>query len=34
MWGRLSRDQRLRRRIEDVLVGLGLSEAYTFSLVD
>jgi phenylalanyl-tRNA synthetase beta chain len=34
MWGRLSRRQRLRRRIEDVLVGLGLSEAYTFSLVD
>ncbi|MGZ4400510.1 MAG: phenylalanine--tRNA ligase subunit beta [Gaiellaceae bacterium] len=34
MWGRLSREQRLRRRIEDVLVGLGLSEAYTFSLVE
>ncbi|MGZ4399125.1 MAG: phenylalanine--tRNA ligase subunit beta, partial [Gaiellaceae bacterium] len=34
MWGRLSREQRLRRQIEDVLVGLGLSEAYTFSLVE
>ena len=31
--GRLSRAQRLRRRVEDVLVGAGLSEAYTSSLV-
>jgi len=32
MFGRLSREQRLRRRVEDVLVGLGLSETYTPSL--
>jgi phenylalanyl-tRNA synthetase beta chain len=31
--GRLSREQRLRRTIEDVLVGCGLTEAYTPSLV-
>ncbi|MGH3135008.1 MAG: phenylalanine--tRNA ligase subunit beta [Gaiellaceae bacterium] len=31
--GRLSKDQRLRRLVEDVLVGAGLSEAYTWSLV-
>jgi phenylalanyl-tRNA synthetase beta chain len=31
--GRLSTDQRLRRLVEDVLVGAGLSEAYTWSLV-
>ena len=31
--GRLSTEQRLRRVIEDVLVGAGLSEAYTWSLV-
>jgi phenylalanyl-tRNA synthetase beta chain len=31
--GRLSRDQRVRRLVEDVLVGAGLSEAYTWSLV-
>ena len=31
--GRLSREQRLRRLVEDVLVGAGLSEAYTWSLV-
>jgi phenylalanyl-tRNA synthetase beta chain len=31
--GHLSRDQRLRRLIEDVLVGAGFSEAYTWSLV-
>jgi phenylalanyl-tRNA synthetase beta chain len=31
--GHLSRDQRLRRAIEDVLVGAGLSEAYSWSLV-
>jgi phenylalanyl-tRNA synthetase beta chain len=32
MFGRLSREQRLRRRVEDVLVGLGFSETYTPSL--
>jgi phenylalanyl-tRNA synthetase beta chain len=31
--GRLTREQSLRRTIEDVLVGCGLSEAYTPSLV-
>ncbi|HET9436882.1 MAG TPA: hypothetical protein VFO64_01680, partial [Gaiellaceae bacterium] len=31
--GRLTREQRLRRVVEDVLVGAGLSEAYTWSLV-
>jgi phenylalanyl-tRNA synthetase beta chain len=31
--GRLSKEQRLRRHVEDVLVGAGLSEAYTWSLV-
>jgi phenylalanyl-tRNA synthetase beta chain len=31
--GRLTRDQRLRRVVEDVLVGSGCSEAYTPSLV-
>ena len=31
--GRLTPDQRLRRVVEDVLVGAGLSEAYTWSLV-
>ncbi len=30
--GRLSASQRLRRLVEDVLVGAGLSEAYTWSL--
>jgi phenylalanyl-tRNA synthetase beta chain len=30
--GRLSKNQRLRRNVEDVLVGAGLSEAYTWSL--
>ncbi len=30
--GRLSKAQRLRRLVEDVLVGAGLSEAYTWSL--
>ncbi len=30
--GRLSNSQRLRRIVEDVLVGAGLSEAYTWSL--
>ncbi|HLB03714.1 MAG TPA: phenylalanine--tRNA ligase subunit beta, partial [Gaiellaceae bacterium] len=33
MFGRLSKDQRLRRVAEDVLAGCGLSEAYTSSLV-
>jgi phenylalanyl-tRNA synthetase beta chain len=33
MFGRLTQEQRLRRNIEDVLVGCGLSEAYTPSLV-
>jgi phenylalanyl-tRNA synthetase beta chain len=32
MLGRLSKDQRLRRLVEDVLVGSGYSEAYTWSL--
>jgi phenylalanyl-tRNA synthetase beta chain len=32
MFGRLSRDQRLQRSVEDVLVGCGLVEAYTTSL--
>jgi phenylalanyl-tRNA synthetase beta chain len=31
--GHLSREQRLRRVVEDVLVGAGYSEAYTWSLV-
>ena len=31
--GRLTREQRLRRVVEDVLVGCGCSEAYTSSLV-
>jgi phenylalanyl-tRNA synthetase beta chain len=31
--GRLTKDQRLRRLVEDTLVGAGLSEAYTWSLV-
>ena len=30
--GRLTREQRLRRLVEDVLVGAGISEAYTWSL--
>ena len=33
MTGRLTRTQRLRRAVEDVLVGAGFSEAYTPSLV-
>jgi phenylalanyl-tRNA synthetase beta chain len=33
MFGRLSELQRLRRRIEDTLVGFGFSEAYTWSLL-
>ena len=32
MFGRLAPDQRLRRVVEDVLVGAGFSEAYTLSL--
>jgi phenylalanyl-tRNA synthetase beta chain len=32
MTGRLTREQRLRRRVEDVLVGLGFSEVVTSSL--
>ena len=31
--GRLTKGQRLRRAVEDALVGAGLSEAYTWSLV-
>ena len=34
MWGRLTREQRLRRRIEDALRGMGFVEAYTYSLVE
>ena len=33
MFGRLSKHQRIRRRIEDVLVGFGYSETYTWSLL-
>ncbi|MGH3042682.1 MAG: phenylalanine--tRNA ligase subunit beta, partial [Gaiellaceae bacterium] len=33
MFGRLSKEQRLRRRVEDVLAGAGFNEAYTLSLV-
>jgi phenylalanyl-tRNA synthetase beta chain len=32
MFGRLRKEQRLRRLVEDVLVGCGFSEAYTSSL--
>jgi phenylalanyl-tRNA synthetase beta chain len=32
MFGTLTREQQLRRRVEDVLVGLGFSETYTPSL--
>ena len=32
MFGTLSREQQLRRRVEDVLAGLGFSETYTPSL--
>ena len=32
VFGRLSKEQRLRRVVEDVLVGLGFDEAYTWSL--
>jgi phenylalanyl-tRNA synthetase beta chain len=33
LFGRFSREQRLRREVEDVLLGCGLSETYTPSLV-
>ncbi|MDX6408416.1 MAG: phenylalanyl-tRNA synthetase beta chain [Gaiellaceae bacterium] len=33
MFGRLSKPQRIRRRIEDTLVGFGYTEAYTWSLL-
>ena len=33
MFGRLSNQQRIRRQIEDTLVGFGYSEAYTWSLL-
>jgi phenylalanyl-tRNA synthetase beta chain len=33
MFGRLSKMQRVRRRIQDVLVGFGYSETYTWSLL-
>jgi len=33
LFGRLTREQRLRRVVEDVLVGSGFYEAYTWSLV-
>jgi phenylalanyl-tRNA synthetase beta chain len=33
MFGRLSKAQRIRRRIEDLLAGFGYSEAYTWSLL-
>jgi len=33
MFGRLTNEQRLRRLVEDVMVGRGFSEAYTWSLV-
>jgi phenylalanyl-tRNA synthetase beta chain len=32
MFGRLNHAQRLRRQVEDVLVGAGMYEAYTYSL--
>jgi phenylalanyl-tRNA synthetase beta chain len=34
MVGRLTQEQRIRRRVEDALVGLGFAEAYTPSLVE
>jgi phenylalanyl-tRNA synthetase beta chain len=33
MFGRLTRSQRLRRLVEDILVGAGWNEAYTWTLV-
>jgi phenylalanyl-tRNA synthetase beta chain len=32
MFGRLTHEQRLRRHVEDVMAGAGVSEAYTYSL--
>ena len=32
MFGTLTREQQLRRRLEDALVGLGFAETYTPSL--
>ena len=32
MFGRLTHEQRLRRQVEDVMAGAGVSEAYTYSL--
>jgi phenylalanyl-tRNA synthetase beta chain len=32
LFGRLTREQRLRRHVADVLVGIGFFEAYTYSL--
>jgi phenylalanyl-tRNA synthetase beta chain len=32
LFGRLTREQRLRRQVADVLVGIGFFEAYTYSL--
>jgi phenylalanyl-tRNA synthetase beta chain len=32
MFGRLTREQRLRRQVEDVMAGAGVSEVYTYSL--
>ncbi|HEY6068648.1 MAG TPA: phenylalanine--tRNA ligase subunit beta [Gaiellaceae bacterium] len=34
MFGRLAREQRIQRRVEDVLAGLGFAEVYTPSLVE
>jgi phenylalanyl-tRNA synthetase beta chain len=34
MFGRLTRTQRFQRRVEEVLIGAGLSEVYTPSLVE
>jgi phenylalanyl-tRNA synthetase beta chain len=34
MFGRLTRNQRIQRRIEDALTGLGFAEVYTPSLVE
>jgi phenylalanyl-tRNA synthetase beta chain len=33
MFGRLSKEQRLRRAVEEILIGCGFSEAYNWSLV-
>jgi phenylalanyl-tRNA synthetase beta chain len=33
MFGRLTKAQRIRRRVQDVLAGFGYSEAYTWSLL-